>query len=124
MQDRPAKPFEIRLTPEPGPRAGVAVLELRGFLDAHAIAEFDRESQRHLDAGFTRLVLDTHDLTYISSAGIGSLVGLSRHVARLGGDLVLLTPPSKILSILELLDFTKILKIVATKEEALEALSD
>lgn len=122
MQARPARLFEMVLTPQPGATAGLAILEVRGFLDARAIPDFDHDTQRCMDEGFTRFILDTHDLTYISSAGIGSLVRLSQNLARLGGEIVLLPPPDRIYAIFELLDFTKVLKFVETKEQALEAL--
>lgn len=122
QQARPAKLFEMILTPLGADAPGVAVLEVRGFLDARAITEFDRDAQRYLDEGFTRLILDTHDLSYISSAGIGSLMRLSQILARRGGEVVLLPPPDKIFAIFELLDFTKVLKFVETKEQAIEAL--
>ena len=124
MQTSPAKIFEMVLTPQPGGAPSLAVLEVRGFLDARAIPDFDHDVQRCMDEGFTRFILDTHDLTYISSAGIGSLMRLSQNLARLGGEIVLLPPPDKIYAIFELLDFTKVLKFVETKEQAVEALRE
>ena len=122
MQAKPGNLFETVLTPQSGAVPGLAVLEIRGFLDARAITEFDEDAQRYPDDGFTRLILDSHDLAYISSAGIGALMRLSQNLAQLGGEIVFLPPPSKIYAIFELLDFTKVLKFVETKEQALDML--
>lgn len=128
MQAKPAKLFEMVLTPQPptsegeGQVPGLALLEVRGFLDARAIHDFDHDVQKCIDEGFIRFILDTHDLTYISSAGIGSLMRLSQNLARLGGEIVLLPPPDKIYAIFELLDFTKVLRFVETKAKAVELL--
>ena len=122
MQAKPATLFETVLTPQAGSVPGLAILEIRGFFDARAIPDFDRDIQRYMDKGFTRLILDTHDLAYISSAGIGSLMRLSQNLVHMGGEIVLLPPPNKIYAIFELLDFTKVLRFVETKEQAVEAL--
>jgi len=75
-----------------------------------------------VDAGAKRIVVDLEQLHYISSAGIGALIGLVQRVRRSSGDLILVRPSQKIHKILDLLGFTAIFKIASSEDEALAAL--
>lgn len=98
------------------------IFELRGYIDAHTVIEFEKAVNAEINGGLHHLVLDISGLSYISSAGIGAMMGLARKLAQLGGDLVLLNPTQKVFMILEGLGFTKIFKIAETEEQALEKL--
>lgn len=121
MPEDRAKPFRIEIVPcRENPR--VVVLELAGFLDAHTQGDFEKAVEKQLDLGFTAFVLDTNRLDFISSAGIGSLMALSKRLKKSGGDLFFLNPPDRIYAILDLLGFTKVQRFVENTREALEIL--
>lgn len=98
------------------------VFNLCGYIDAHTVLEFEKAVSQAIDDGMRCAVLDISGLSYISSAGIGAMMGLARRLAQLGGDLVLLNPTQKVFSILDGLGFTKIFKIAKDEGEALEKL--
>ncbi len=97
---------------------GALILALSGYLDAHTVADFDRNTDEVIASGTSRLVLDLQGLNYISSAGIGALMSLSQRLKKSGGDLVLLQPTDKVYKILDLLGFTKIFHLSASEDEA------
>ncbi|NUP90830.1 MAG: STAS domain-containing protein [Candidatus Sumerlaeia bacterium] len=98
--------------------AGVVVVGLSGYLDAHTVADFDKHTDDLLGAGTNKIVLDLQGLSYISSAGIGALMGLSQRLKKHGGDLVLLQPTAKVYKILDLLGFTRIFHLCTSEDEA------
>jgi anti-sigma B factor antagonist len=96
----------------------VLVLALSGYLDAHTVADFDKRTEEIIASGTSKLVLDLSGLNYISSAGIGALMGLSQRLKKLGGDLVLLQPTPKVHKILDLLGFSRIFHLSASEDDA------
>lgn len=102
--------------------SGCKIFELRGYIDAHTVIEFEKAVNAEIGNGFHCLILDISGLSYISSAGIGAMMGLARRLSQLGGDLVLLNPTQKVFMILEGLGFTKIFKIAENADEAVQKL--
>ena len=121
MRENQSKPFRIEaeITGENGK---VAVLELHGFLDAHTVRDFEAKTAELLDAGLVGFIIDTGGLDFISSAGLGSLMHLSKQLRKKGGDIILLDPPARILTILDLMSFTKVHRFASSVDEALELL--
>lgn len=101
---------------------GAVVLSLTGYLDAHTVADFDKHTEEVMAEGVSKLVIDLRGLNYISSAGIGALMGLSQRLKRHSGDLVLMQPTEKVYKILDLLGFTRIFQMSGSEEEARQAL--
>jgi anti-anti-sigma factor len=101
---------------------GCTVFELRGYIDAHTVIEFEKAVNAFMDNGGRAVILEISGLSYISSAGIGAMMGVARKLDKLGGSLVLLNPTEKVFSILHNLGFTKIFKIARDEAEALDIL--
>ncbi len=92
--------------------ASVTIIGLSGQLDAHTATEFERFLERVVrDDDKHRLVLDFHGLEYISSAGLGVLMGLIEEVRAAGGDMKLAALPEKIFHVLDLLGFPIVFQI-------------
>jgi anti-anti-sigma factor len=98
------------------------IFDLHGYIDAHTVIEFEKAVNSAVDTGTTCIMLDISGLSYISSAGIGAIMGLARKLSHLGGDLVLISPTPKVFAILEGLGFTHIFKIATSEGEAYEKL--
>lgn len=86
--------------------------DLVGCLDSHTVVKFEKDMDEVLETGVSRLLLNLEQLTYISSAGISTLMGLTSRLRQRGGELVLLKPSEKVLRVFRTLGFTKIFKIV------------
>ena len=96
------------------------IYDLRGYIDAHTVIEFEKAIHGAIDSGLKCIILDISGLSYISSAGIGAMMGLTRKLSQGGGDLVLLNPSPKVFAILEGLGFTRIFKIATDEVAAVE----
>lgn len=96
------------------------IFDLRGYIDAHTVIEFEKAVNVVIEGGGKSIILDISGLSYISSAGIGAMMGLTRRLSQRGGDLVLLNPTQKVFAILDGLGFTKIFKIATGEAEALD----
>ena len=100
----------------------VTVIELGGQLDAHTAWEFERFLERVVRMeNRHHIVLDFHELDYISSAGLGVLMGLIEEVRSANGDITLAAVPEKIYHVLDLLGFPMVFQIFPTIEKAREA---
>jgi len=88
-------------------------IDVKGCLDSHTVVDFEKSVHETLkDGDQKKLILDLSDLTYISSAGISALMGLTHELRKDEGELILLKPSEKIYRIFRRLGFTSIFKIV------------
>lgn len=100
--------------------ASCVIYDLRGYIDAHTVIEFEKAIHSAIDSGLKHIILDINGLCYISSAGIGAMMGLARKLSQSGGELVLMSPSPKVFAILDGLGFTRIFKIADDEPSAVE----
>jgi anti-anti-sigma factor len=100
-------------------RKGSVQLALRGIIDAQTFEKLEIETQDVFHRGGYRLILDVHELQYISSAGIGVLMNAMAECHAHKGELYLVRMPPVIKEIFETLSLTTVFKVVATADEAL-----
>jgi len=117
------KPLEVVETQPSAERRYVA-LAIRGYLDAHTVSEFEAHMDRSIEGGGVHYLIDINDLNYISSAGIGAIMGLTQRLRQAGGELVLLRPNEKVFRILDKLGFVKIFRLAYSREEAEKLLGE
>lgn len=115
------KTFEARIH-EQDKEKSFTLIGLVGFLDAHTLGDFEKTVDDCLNEGWKNIILDLSGLKYISSAGIGSLMQLTRRIEKEGNDFVLLKPTEKVLDIFGILGFNTIFNIVQSKDEAIKNL--
>jgi len=101
---------------------GVAVLRPEGFINAHTVRQFEAALEALVrEARFT-ILLDCRDLNYISSAGLGAIMGLIEPVRANGGDILLCDLQKDVHEIFDTLGFTQLYRVFATRDEALQCL--
>ncbi len=99
-------------------------LEVHGCLDSHTVVTFERSLHGLLEGGMAKgcacplMILDLSRLTYISSAGISALMGLTRRMREQDGELYLLKPTDKVYRVFRTLGFTNIFRIINDETEA------
>ena len=65
----------------------VVVLGCTGSLDAETIARFKQTTQKLVEAGHRRLVMNAAALQFVDSMGLGAMISLLRRLKEKGGDL-------------------------------------
>jgi anti-anti-sigma factor len=84
--------------------------------NAHEMSEAIIQAQSD---GYKYIVVDLSALDFISSAGVGSILGTVESSRGMGGDIILCHVPAKIRHIFEILDLCDFLTIVADRDAAM-----
>ena len=79
------------------------LVDLTGSIDAYNCAYVKRAVTRVMESGFRRVILGLRGVDYVSSAGVGTLLTLLRLMMENGGDLTILEPQPKVITILQLM---------------------
>lgn len=102
-------------------RGTITLLRLSGSLDMYSFPRLENQLNTLFSQGQHRIVLDSRDLDYIGSAGLGALIGFAREAREHGGDVKLLNVPERIYKVIELLGFTKVLQVHNSEENAINS---
>jgi anti-sigma B factor antagonist len=102
---------------------GVVVVQPEGFVNAHTVRQFEEALEEIVHSGRYTILLDCQDLSYISSAGLGAIMGLIEPIREKGGDILLCRLQKNVYSIFDTLGFTQLYQVFGTCDEALLALS-
>ncbi len=97
----------------------VAVMYPKGHLDAHNVERFEKEILKQIDGGVVDIVVNCADLNYISSAGMGIIMGYLDEIREKGGDIKLCSLDSKVYEIFDLVGFTEIYDFMEDEESAI-----
>ena len=101
---------------------GVAVLRPEGFINAHTVRQFEAALEALVREGKYSILLDCRLLNYISSAGLGAIMGLIEGIRENGGDILLCSLQKNVFEIFDTLGFTQLYRVFATEGEALLSL--
>jgi anti-anti-sigma factor len=85
--------------------------------NAHEVTKFITALQAE---GCKNIVIDMSDLEFLSSAGVGSILGTVGRAREMGGDIILCNLSKRVLHILDVLDLCDYLTIEETEEAARE----
>ncbi len=96
------------------------VLRIGGFLDAHTAPQLEQAIQKLIDEERYNIIIDFHDLNYISSAGLGVFMGFIEHIRNNDGDIKMCGMNAKIYRVFDLLGFPSLYDIVDEEQEAIE----
>lgn len=99
----------------------VSVLEASGVLDIHTVGEFEEAFQSLFRNKRYRIILDLGKLDYISSAGIGILVGNIKEIRRNRGDIKIAHVNPDIYKVFEILELPKLFQFLPGEREAAQA---
>ena len=99
----------------------ILVVLIRGSLDSATTPEFDREIEKHLHEGRTKIIIDCRYLEYLNSMAIGRLIVLQKHVQEQGGDVKLATVLGPVAKVIDQIALGKVLDIYGDLEFARES---
>ena len=97
---------------------GCLIVSMKGYIDTYNAPQFQRQVEKVVKAGYTRLIFDFSGITYISSTGIGAFTHFLKDVRPRGGDMVFVGLIRRVLEVFELLGFSHFFHIVDTLDEA------
>ncbi len=97
---------------------GIAVIYPRGHLDAHNVARFEKEIVRLIRDSNFNIVINGRELNYITSAGMGIIMGYIDEVREKGGDIKLCALNERVFDTFDLVGFTGIYDFVPDEEAA------
>lgn len=98
------------------------IVSVSGRLDAVTSPDFEKEMEGCLADGETVLVVDLPGLEYISSAGLRSILAITKKLKARNGKIILSSLQDMVKEVFEISGFSKILPIFPTKEDALSNL--
>ena len=97
----------------------ITVMKISGRLDATVYQDLDKAVTQKIAEGKSRIVLDFSDLTYISSAGLRSLLTSTKKLKAVNGTLALCAVRGMVKDVIALSGFDTFLTISDTIEQAL-----
>ncbi len=97
----------------------VAVVLPAGFINAHTVRDFETVLEGLVQGGQYRILINCRDLSYISSAGLGAIMGLIETVREHGGDILLSNLQDNVFAIFDTLGFTQLYKVFPDESQAL-----
>ena len=103
---------------------GLSVLHVGGYLDAHTASKFESKIQEITKAGKFKIVLNFTELEYISSAGLGVIMGNIEEIRNHDGDIKLSGMNDKIYRVFDLVGFPSLYEIFKTQKEAESAFGE
>ncbi|MEN8153970.1 MAG: STAS domain-containing protein [Acidobacteriota bacterium] len=102
----------------------VGVLYPKGHLDAHSVDKFEKEILNVMNDGINKIIVNCKDLNYISSAGMGIIMGYLDDLREKKGDIKLSNVIDRVYEIFDLVGFTDIYDFMENEESALTKFND
>jgi anti-sigma B factor antagonist len=99
----------------------VAVLLPSGFINAHTVRHFEEALEGLVQEGRYTILVNCQDLSYISSAGLGAIMGLIETVREHDGDILLSNLQANVFTIFDTLGFTQLYRVFGDEDQALAA---
>ena len=100
---------------------GAAVVLPDGFINAHTVRQFESTLEELVESGQYTILLNCKDLNYISSAGLGAIMGLIETVREHGGDILLSDLQDNVFAIFDTLGFTQLYRVFTDENQAMVA---
>jgi anti-sigma B factor antagonist len=92
-----------------------------GRIDTATSDDLEENLIQGIEQGMKNIVLDLTDVPYISSAGLRVLIKGAKKIKPTGGDIVLASPSTNVLEILNLSGFKKIFKIYPDQKTSIKS---
>lgn len=100
----------------------IFILTISEHLDTASSTMFENRLLGSIDRGERLVLVDCAPLEYVNSAGLKVFLLAAKKLETAGGKLVLCALAPSVLMIFEMIGFTRIMKIVPTREGALRIL--
>jgi anti-sigma B factor antagonist len=102
----------------------ILILSADGGLNKDNAREFVDRLKKLVDAGISKVVIDCTKLRYISSHGVGVLIGLHRRLAERGGRVKLANVQSRVVTLITLVRLDTVFQIYPDLTAAVASYAD
>ena len=96
----------------------VSVVDVTGSFDINTVVDFEVILEDFFKKKQYKIILNFEKLTYVSSAGVGLLVGNLKEIRKNGGDIKIAGLTLEVYKVFELLELTKVFRIFKTEQDA------
>jgi anti-anti-sigma factor len=96
----------------------VSIVEAGGVLDVNTVSDFEAVFELLFRNKRFKIVLDLADLDYISSSGIGVLIGNIKEIRKNRGDIRISSVKPEVFKVFSILELPKIFHFYRTEQEA------
>jgi len=101
-------------------KSSAIILSIRGHFNSGASPEFERIFNQRLDAGERHFILNLAELTFISSAGLCSILAAAKKIREQDGNIVICALQGEALKIFEISGFAALFTLYPTETLALK----
>jgi len=101
----------------------VSVIRPKGRLDSATSPAFEKDLLKRLEEGHTQLVLDLSGVTFMSSAGLRTILLLAKQLKSVGGRLALCSLSKPVKEVFDLTGCDSLIDIFPTYDAAAAHLS-
>ncbi len=99
----------------------VTIMNIKGAINAHTVNEFEKALEQCVENKEFYLLINCENLDYISSAGLGALMGVIESIKANGGDIKLCNTSNSVFRVFDILGFTELFQIFDSLEKGLKA---
>jgi anti-anti-sigma factor len=100
----------------------VMIVTINDHLDTAAAPGFEQKLLGLIDGGERKVIIDCTPLEYVNSAGLKVFLLAAKKLETAGGQFAICSLAASVHMIFEMIGFTRIMKILPNREEALRAI--
>jgi anti-anti-sigma factor len=108
---------EFKLEQVPSPLPDTIVLKPAGSVDSTSVHMLDAKLVTLSSQPRLRLVIDLSSVTFLSSAGVGALLGTAAQLRAHGGDLIFLNPAMAVTDVFEIINLSAYFRTIHALDE-------
>lgn len=110
--------FDFRLNVE-RVQEDVPIIAVHGEVDLFTAPELKVAAHDELDAGATSLIIDLTETSFLDSTALGVLIGLTKRVRPLGGELVIVNTEPTTAKTFAITGLDEVFTVVETRDAAI-----
>jgi anti-sigma B factor antagonist len=100
-------------------KSNLIIIKVAGELDGFTATEFDDKITKFIEQGYINIIIDTSEIKYISSAGIGVFMSGLDLVEEKNGEIVILNAPEQFMKVFTMMGFDDLFEFFNDEQEAI-----
>jgi len=98
---------------------GIWIVYLAGKLDVFLSIEAEKEFNRLVDEGATKIIVNMESLTFLSSSGLRVFIALLKKIGARKGQLLFCSPPETVKKVFQMVELGDLFCICENEDAAL-----